>query len=131
MTIFNPIPEPANHRNSGTVIKDDNTPSNIGDLLNASWGPTTKVGIVSMSTSVVTEIKVGTTTLDGRHTLLVTNDSSKLIYIGHSATLSSTNALLLNSGTAARIKLDPNLDQKYYGITFFGLADIRVMEMRS
>jgi hypothetical protein len=104
---------------------------NIADLLNESWGTATKIGSVTVGSTYSTELKVGTTGLNGRHTLFVTNDSSKLLYIKNTTTLSSSDGILLNSGVACNIKLDSTLNKKIYAITFEGTAVVKVTEIKS
>jgi len=124
-------PAPANHRNSGILVASTSLTVNIADLLNASWGSATKIGTVTLGSTFVTELKVGTTGLSGRHTLYLTNDSSRLFYVKNTTNLNSSDGLLVNSGVAATIKLDPDQNQKVYGITFTGSASIKVMEMKN
>jgi hypothetical protein len=121
-------PAPANHRNSAILVASTSITVTAG---NDAWGENTVIGTVSLSTSALTELKVGTTGLDGRHTLYLTNDSSKLLFIKSTTTLGSSDAILVNSGVAATIKLNPNENQKIYGRTFTGLASIKVMEMKN
>jgi uncharacterized protein with beta-barrel porin domain len=124
-------PAPANHRNSGVLIASTSLTVNIADLLNESWGTATKIGSVTVGSTYSTELKVGTTGLNGRHTLFVTNDSSKLLYIKNTTTLSSSDGILLNSGVACNIKLDSTLNKKIYAITFEGTAVVKVTEIKS
>jgi hypothetical protein len=124
-------PAPANHRNSGVLIASTSLTVNIADLLNESWGTATKIGSVTVGSTFSTELKVGTTGLDGRHTLFVTNDSSKLLYIKNTTTLGSSDGILLNSGVACNIKLDSTLNKKIYAITFEGSAVVKVTEIKS
>jgi hypothetical protein len=124
-------PAPANHRNSGVLIASTSLTVNIADLLNESWGTATKIGSVTVGSTYSTELKVGTTGLNGRHTLFVTNDSSKLLYIKNTTTLGSSDGILLNSGVACNIKLDSTLNKKIYAITFEGTAVVKVTEIKS
>lgn len=124
-------PAPANHRNSGVLAATTGLTVNIAEVIGSAWGSGTKVGTVSVSSAGVTELKVGTTGLNGRHTLFVTNDSSILFYIKGTSTLSPTDGILVNSGVSATVKLDQNQNQKLWAISFTGTALIKVMEMKS
>jgi len=124
-------PAPANHRNSGVLVASTSLTINLANLLNASWGSETVIGTISVSTAAITELKVGSSALPGRHTLVMTNDSSKLLYIKSTTTLSSSDAILVNSGVAATIKLDPAGSQKIYSRSFTGTASVKVMEIKN
>lgn len=100
--------------------------------MNDTWGPKTRIGTVSLSTAVSTELKVGSSLpLSGRHTLYVANASSKLFYIKNTTTLSSSDGLLVDSGTGATIKLNPTKVQHIYGIAYTGTPQVTVVEIKS
>lgn len=127
LVIFN---APANHRNSATVVLS--TGIQIKMPGNDVWGAGTRIGTISLTTTAVSELKVGSSNLlHGRHTLILENDTSGLFYIKNTTNLSSTNGFLVDSGTAATIKLDPSKSQKVYAMAFTGTVTPHVIEIRS
>jgi hypothetical protein len=116
MPAFTP---PANHRQYATVV------ANV-------WGSGTRIGTVSLTTTAVSELKVGSSlALSGRHTLFAENDTSGLFYIKNTTTLTQADGFLVDSGTMATIKLDPTRIQKIYAIAFTGTVAPHVIEMRN
>lgn len=124
-------PAPANHRNSGVVVLSTGLVS--VNAQNDTWGGGSKIGSITLGSTYVTELKVGTTGLNERHTLFLTNDSSKLFYIKATTTLNSSDAILVNSGVAVSVKVDPTQNEKFYGITFAGSSSaiVKIMETKN
>jgi hypothetical protein len=119
-------PAPANHRNSAVLVASTSLVVNVG---NDAWGPTSVIGRITLGSTFLTELKVGTSALPNRHTLKVLNDSSFLFYVKNTTTLPTSDGVLVNSGVAAEITLNPSQSVKFYGITFAGTADIKIIEI--
>lgn len=122
------------HRNSGLLIKNNGESVNMADLKekeitvrNISSGST--IGKLSVSTSPV-GIKVGSESLENRHTVQVINDSSFLIFVGFDSNMTIDEAVLVQSGLNLELRVDPSEEIKFYAMTEQATAEITVVEIK-
>lgn len=129
-----------NHRNAGTMIRSDGTKGNILEVVEdisglvdsgcSSVNEGSIIGPLSVTNVVPVELKVGATALEGRCRIVIFNDSSYLVYIGFSPTMTPNEGVLLNSGNNVEIKLDPTKNMKIYALAYEGTAEIKIMEIK-
>jgi hypothetical protein len=75
-------------------------------------------------------LKIGASQLADRHTLLIHNDASAIIFIGFNSNVSSTDGYQVSSGTVVTFKFDPTQAITMYGVIDEGTASISIMEIK-
>ncbi len=75
-------------------------------------------------------LKIGASQLSERHTLLIHNDASAIIFIGFNSNVSSTDGYQVSSGTVVTFKFDPTQSVTMYGVIDEGTASISLMEIK-
>jgi hypothetical protein len=86
-------------------------------------------GRVSLSTTPAI-LKVGASSLVGRHMLLVSNDASAVVYVGFNSDVSSADGFQLSSGIGVDFHFDPVVPVEVYGVLDEGTTDISVIEVK-
>jgi hypothetical protein len=86
-------------------------------------------GKVSLS-STPAILKIGASSLEGRHALVVCNDASAIVYVGFNSDVSSDDGIQLSSGGGITFNFDPLELVEVYGVLDEGTTDISLIEMR-
>lgn len=86
-------------------------------------------GRVNLSTTAAI-LKIGVSSLAGRHTLIVYNDASAVIYVGFNSNVTSGDGYQISSGTTITFNFDPAELLEVYGVLDEGTTDIFLMELK-
>jgi hypothetical protein len=86
-------------------------------------------GRVSVS-NIPAILKVGASSLSGRHTLTVYNDSSANVFIGFNSDVDSIDGYQLSSGIAIDFNFDPAELVQVYGVVAEGTTTIFLFELK-
>lgn len=86
-------------------------------------------GRVNLSTTPAV-LKIGASSLAGRHTLTVYNDASAIVYVGFNSNVTSSDGYQVSSGTAIIFHFDPAELVEVYGVLDEGTTDIFLMELK-
>ena len=84
---------------------------------------------VSLSTTPAI-LKIGETSLAGRHTLTVYNDASKIVYIGFNDDVTSDDGIQISSGIGITFNFDPLELVEVYGVLDEGTTEITIIELK-
>jgi hypothetical protein len=114
------IEQPVDVNITGSTIDFDCEVINPGSI----------IGNLTVPDTAPVEIKVSGTALADRHTVIVFNDSSYLIFVGFSPTMTPTEGVLINSGNNATFRLDKDGTMKLYALGFENTAIVKVMEVK-
>lgn len=95
------------------------------DLIHAG----SKQGKVNLSTTPAI-LKIGATSLSGRHTLTVYNDASAIVYVGFNSNVSSNDGFQLSSGIGITFKFDSDELVEVYGVLDEGTTSISLIELK-
>jgi hypothetical protein len=86
-------------------------------------------GKVNLSTTPAV-LKIGVTSLAGRHTLTVLNDASTIVYVGFNDDVSSDDGFQLSSGFGVTFNFDPDELVEVYGVIDEGTTSISLIELK-
>ena len=75
-------------------------------------------------------LKIGETSLAGRHTLMVYNDASKIVYIGFNDDVTSDDGIQISSGIGITFNFDPLELVEVYGVLDEGTTEITIIELK-
>lgn len=88
-----------------------------------------KQGRINLSTTAAV-LKIGASSLAGRHTLTVYNDASTNVYIGFNSDVTADDGFQLSSGIGIIFKFDPTELVEVYGVVDEGTTDIMLIELK-
>lgn len=88
-----------------------------------------KQGKVDLSTTPAV-LKIGASSLSGRHTLTVYNDASAIVYIGFNSNVTADDGFQLSSGIGVIFKFDPDELVEVYGVLDNGTTSISLVELK-
>lgn len=88
-----------------------------------------KQGRVNLSTTAAV-LKIGASSLAGRHTLTIYNDSSGNVFVGFNSNVTSNDGFQLSSGIGITFKFDPTELVEVYGVLDEGTTDITLFELK-
>jgi hypothetical protein len=122
-------------------IKDATTDTRA--VVNATYGLSTDVkrdvstsvragsiqGKVSLST-IPAILKIGASSLAGRHTLTVYNDASEIVYIGFNDDVDSDDGFQISAGAGVTFNFDPAELVEVYGVLDEGTTSITLIELK-
>ena len=122
-------------------IKDSTTDTRA--VVNATYGLSTDVkrdvsssvrtgsiqGTVNLSTTPAI-LKIGASSLAGRHTLVVYNDTSTIVYIGFNSDVDSGDGFQLSAGIAISFSFDPAELVEVYGVLDEGATHVHLFELK-
>jgi hypothetical protein len=80
--------------------------------------------------ATATEVKVGSSALGKRHTVVINNVSGNSIYYGWDSNVTTSNGLELQAGETVVLSLDIEYSQKIYAIASAN-TEVRIAELRS
>ena len=86
-------------------------------------------GRINLSTTPAI-LKVGASSLVGRHTLTIYNDASTNVFVGFNSNVTSNDGFQLSSGIGITFKFDPAELVQVYGVLDEGTTDISVFELK-
>lgn len=86
-------------------------------------------GRVSLSTTPAI-LKVGASSLAERHTLMVYNDASAVVYVGFNSDVTSADGFQLSGGKGITFRFDPDDMVEVYGVLDEGTTDIVLFEIK-
>ena len=75
-------------------------------------------------------LKIGASSLAGRHTLTVYNDASAIVYVGFNSDVSSDDGLQLSSGIGVTFNFDPDELVEVYGVVDEGTTSVSIIELK-
>lgn len=115
--------------NSLRSIKEDGSIVNMADVQDDTIRSGSLIGRITL-TATVTALRIGSADLTNRHSLIIINDASDIIFIGTTSAVTSANGYLLNSGTGVNFKFDPNDPVTIWALTTENQTDIGIWELK-
>ena len=97
--------------------------------VSASAGTGSIQGRVSLSTTP-TVLKIGDSSLSDRHSLMVFNDASAIVYLGFNDDVTSDDGIQLSSGVGMVFNFDPAELVELYGVIDEGTTEITLIELK-
>lgn len=88
-----------------------------------------KQGRVNLSTTAVA-LKIGATSLAGRHTLTIYNDASTNIFVGFNSNVTGDDGYRIASGSGVTFKFDPAELVEVYGVLEGEPLDVAIVELK-
>lgn len=88
-----------------------------------------KQGRINLSTTPAV-LKIGASSLTGRHTLTIYNDASTNVFVGFNSNVTSNDGFQLSSGIGITFKFDPTELVEVYGVLDEGTTDIMLIELK-
>src|SRR5574341_1037089 len=86
-------------------------------------------GRVNLSTTAAV-LKIGASSLAGRHTLTIYNDASTNIFFGFNSNVTAADGYRVASGTGVTFKFDPAELVEVYGVLEDTPLDIAIIELK-